>query len=382
MASGSIREVTTKKGTVYQLTLELGSDPITGKRIRQYTTFKGTRKQAEKELNRLIHELEHWSSIINSSPVPLSTWMEQWLELYCIDLAETSRNGYKLAIQNQLNPYLGDIPLKLLRNTHIQQWINTLMKDGYAPKTIKNVYLNLRAAMNKAVELQMLPSNPCVGTKLPKIPKYEPNIYEWDEINKLLECAKGTDMYFPLLLEVSTGLRRGELLAVTWDDIDFETGNMHIHRNRVVANHKIFVKAPKSAAGVRDITLGEQLLEVLRSEYQRYQADKQEFGINFCDSRLLVRQKDGMPYHPQSWTKKWKRFQKTTGLNMNRFHDLRHSNTTALIENGVDLKTIQQRLGHSDISTTMNIYAHATKKSNREAANKMDAVIFGEKTDK
>ena len=231
--------------------------------------------------------------------------------------------------------------------------------------------------MDKAVELKMLPANPCTGTKLPKIPKYEPRIYDWDEIENMLSCARGTDMYFPLLLEVTTGLRRGELLAVTWDDIDFETGIMHIHQNRVVADHEVIVKAPKSRAGIRDIALGEQLLDILQGEYLRYQADRQEFGSNFHDSRLLVRKEDGSPYHPHAWTKKWKRFQKANGLEENRFHDLRHSNTTALVESGVDLKTIQQRLGHSDISTTMNIYAHATKKSNREAAAKMDNAVFG-----
>lgn len=375
--SGSIREKQTKHGTVYELTLELGSDPITGKRIRKHKTFKGTRRQAEKELNRLLYEIEHGASLANSSGVSLSVWMEQWLDLYCIDLEATTKAGYSKAIETQLIPYLGDYPLKMLNNTYVQGWIKAMINDGYAPKTIKNVFLNLKAAMDKAVELKMLTANPCTGTKLPKIPKYEPRIYDWDEIENMLSCARGTDMYFPLLLEVTTGLRRGELLAVTWDDVDFETGIMHIHRNRVVADHEVIVKAPKSRAGIRDIALGEQLLDILQGEYLRYQADRQEFGSNFHDSRLLVRKEDGTPYHPHAWTKKWKRFQKANGLEENRFHDLRHSNTTALVESGVDLKTIQQRLGHSDISTTMNIYAHATKKSNREAAAKMDNAVFG-----
>ena len=108
--SGSIREKQTKHGTVYELTLELGSDPITGKRIRKHKTFKGTRRQAEKELNRLLYEIEHGASLANSSGVSLSTWMEQWLDLYCIDLEATTKAGYSKSIETQLLPYLGDYP--------------------------------------------------------------------------------------------------------------------------------------------------------------------------------------------------------------------------------------------------------------------------------
>ena len=377
MASGSIRERVNKNGIVYQITVENGSDPITGKRIRQCKTFKGTEKQAKKELQRMIHEVENGGMITKSSPVLIGTWMQQWLDMYCVNLEATTKCNYGVAIRSQLIPYIGNIPMHLLRPTHVQEWINKLIERELTPKSIRNVYFNLKKALDKAVTLRMIPYNPSTGATLPKKRAYDAQIYSQEEVEDMLSCAENTDMYFPLLLEVATGLRRGELLALRWEDIDFENATMFIHRNRVYANHTVTEKTPKTKAGTRTIALGGQLLDLMKFAYTHYQARKDDPKDPFYDYGYVVCQDNGKPYHPQAWTKKWKRFQEETNLEKNRFHDLRHYNTTALIENGVDPKTVQSRLGHSDISTTLNIYAHTTKKAGKNAAEKIDAVLFG-----
>lgn len=159
------------------------------------------------------------------------------------------------------------------------------------------------------------------------------------------------------------------------DDIDFERGTMYIHSNRVAASGGVVVKAPKSKSGVRTIALGDHLLTMMKWEYRRYLDDKASIP-GFVDSGCLVRQENGKPYNPDAWGKKWKRFQTSTGLKMNRLHDLRHYNTTALINAGIDLKTIQSRLGHADISMTLDVYAHTTKQAQKDAAEKIDNLVF------
>ena len=118
MASGSIRERRNKNGIVYQITVENGSDPITGKRIRQSKTFKGTEKQAKKELQRMIHEVENGGMITKSSPVLIGTWMQQWLDMYCVNLEATTKCNYGVAIRSQLIPYIGNIPMSVNHNRH------------------------------------------------------------------------------------------------------------------------------------------------------------------------------------------------------------------------------------------------------------------------
>ena len=379
MASGSVRERRTKNGTVQQIIIENGTDPLTGKRIREYVTFKGTRKQAEKERDRLVAAVNGGNYVVNTSNMMVSSWMDQWLELYCIGLSVTTLSNYKGQIERYLTPVLGKIPLKMLQNYHVQRWVNQMISEGLSPKTIRNVYMNLNAALKKARALNMINSNPCEGTVLPKRPKLKYNIYTTDEINDMLNKAKGTDMYLPLLIESMTGLRRGELLALRWEDIDLEKKVMHIHRNRVYAGGKVVEKEPKTDSSIRDITFGEGLKTYLETEYDKYFEDKYEHGSLFNDKGYVIRQENGLPYHPQSWKCKWERFLKRVGLTHIRFHDLRHSHCTALLESGkVDMKTVQYRLGHSNISTTMDIYAHCTVKMQQDAGDAMDDIIFGE----
>lgn len=379
MASGNVRERKTKNGIVYQITIEGGTDPITGERVREYKTFKGTRRQAEAEKDRLVAAVSGGNYVVNTSAMQLSSWMYQWLTLYCTNLSVTTASNYEGQIQRYLDPILGKIPLRVLQNSHIQSWINKLQADGLSAKTIRNVYMNLNAALKKAKTLRMINDNPCEGTVLPKREKIRYNIYTAEEINAMLEAAKCTDMYFPLLLESMSGLRRGELLALRWADIELENKVMHIHRNRVYADGKVVEKRPKTESSIRDITFGERMKEQMLAEYERYLADKEEYGSLFHDDGYVIRQWNGKPYHPQAWKCKWQRFTDAHNLEHIRFHDLRHSHATALIESGVSMKAVQDRMGHSNISTTMDIYAHCTTKMQKDAGDRIDEILFSGK---
>lgn len=377
MATGHIRKRTTKSGkTSYQVIVESEHDPLTGKRERQYKTVNGTRKQAEALLRKMIGEVEE-GNIITTSSLKTGDWLIQWVNTYLPNIEETTRAGYNDRIKNCIIPYLGSVPLKSLKANNIQQWINQLhIQRGLSPKSIKNIYLNLKAALDKAVILRMLSYNPCSGVELPKLQKYKAEIYDKNEIALLLDTAKGTDIYLIVLLTVSIGFRRGELIALCWDDVDFENGIIHVRHNTVLADGKTIHKSPKTSAGVRDISIGDNLVRTLKEAHTQYLLNKISYGSDFVDSNLVICQKNGKPYHPDSITQKWERFVAEKGLKHIRFHDLRHSCATAMIEAGVDPKTVQHRLGHADISITMNIYAHSTKSMDKSAAEKMEDMIF------
>ena len=230
--------------------------------------------------------------------------------------------------------------------------------------------------LEKAVVTQMIPHNPCKGVELPKNQKYQAQIYTTQEIKELLQVAEGTDMYLPLLLVCYIGFRRGELLALKWDHIDFDKGLIHIQSNRVVADSKVSTKAPKSAAGKRSITVGSSILSELKLARAQYNSNKLAMGAAFTDSGLVVCQPNGKPFRPESMTQKWKRFVQKHGLKHIRFHDLRHSCATMMVEAGIDFKTVQTRIGHANISTTMDVYAHCTPAMDQKAATKVDDILF------
>ena len=373
----SINKRVGKNGAVtYQIVLELGTDPVTGKRQRVFKTVKGTKKQAIAVMDKMKVELER-GYVVDPSAMKLGDWMTQWLDLYLPNIEATTRTRYRNMINTHIIPDLGNIPLKNLKATAIQGWVNALhVQKELSPKTVRNVYLNLKSALSKAVVLRMLPYNPCEGVVLPKSVKYTANIYTVSEMIKVLDLARGTDMYIPVLLATNLGLRRGEVLALKWEHIDFENAVVHIKENRVITENGALTKAPKSNAGIRDITLGTQVLADLKQAYARYNCNKLAMGPAFRDSGLVFSQEDGSAYRPESLTRMWARFTEKHNLKHIRFHDLRHSCATALLEAGVDPKTVQNRLGHADISMTMNIYAHCTKNMDRNATQKLDSLIF------
>ena len=379
MATGHLRKRVSKNGSVsWQIIIEDDCDPITGKQNRKYKTVNGTKKAAETTMRKMISDMESGNTLTPSA-VKLESWMWEWLRLYKPNIETTTRIGYTEKIKKYIVPELGHIPLKSLQASNVQSWVTKLHKEyGLAPKTIRSAYQNLDSALDQAVLLKMIPHNPCVGVVLPKAVKYKAEVYDQQEIKELLEAARGTDMYLPALLEISVGLRRGELLALRWANVDLDAGVIHVRESRVNGDGKAEIKAPKSAAGIRDVSIGPHVIAELKSARGQYNSKKLAKGAAFVDSDLVVCQENGKPYQPDSMSQKWRRFIAQHNLKAIRFHDLRQTCATAMIEAGVDIKTVQERIGHADASLTMNVYAHRTQSMDQNAANKLDDVIFSD----
>lgn len=374
MVTGHIRKRKAKDGrTSYQIILETERDPATGKRQRFYKTINGTKKDAEKELVRMKYSLDNNGSIFAPSAIKLGDWMEEWLSKHLIKQEETTKASYRERTEKRILPYLRNIPLKHVNNSHVQDWVNQLSEEGLAPKSVKNLYLILNGAMKKAKKLNMIDHNPCDDIDLPTIERYEAEVYDTQEIQQCLNAAKGTDMYLIAVLELSLGLRRGEIAGLQWSDIDLENGMIFITQNRVNAGGKKVVKAPKSKAGRRVLQIGGKVAALLTEEHQKYCKKVKQNG--FVDSGYVIHKKDGTPFSPDSLTQKWIRFRRAHNLKEIRFHDLRHTCATQMVAMKVDNKTIQARMGHADIQTTLNIYAHCLPSMNQEAGDKLD-VLF------
>ena len=376
MATGSIREKKTKKGEVhYQVTVEGGNDELTGKRIRVFKNVKGSKREARSIMYRMIAEMEQ-GELTKKNNKKMGEWMDEWLDTYLPNIEETTRKGYKFKIRSYIKPAIGDIFVTSLRTEHIQRMVNDMIDEGLSPKNIRDTYNNVNAAMKKAVKLRIISRNPCEAVELPKLKKYRAKVYNAETIRDLLNVANGTDMYLPVFLLVMVGLRRGELLALRWKDIDFKKNILKVRKNMVNGEKCSVIKSPKTEAGIRDISLGKDVMDVLRLAKCKYDEDKEDYGYGFQDLGFVIRQKDGSPYKPDSMTQKWERFIKANGLPKIRLHDLRHSNATALIQAGVNPRVVQQRLGHSDVNITLNTYTHVLPEMDMEAAEKLDAIML------
>ena len=375
MATGHLTPPRKNKdgSTSYQIVIELERDPVTGKRTRQYKTVKGSKKQAEAALRKMLADLES-GNILNATPMKLGDWMRMWLDNYLPNIEATTRDGYEEKVRNYIIPELGSISLKTLRADHIQIWVNDLHRRGLSPKTIRNAFNNLNAALKRAVILRMLPFNPCEGVVLPKLVKQDAAVYNKSQSRMVLNAAKGTDIYLLVLLGLSVGLRRGELAALQWKNVDFTHSTIKISENRVHASKTVVEKAPKSAAGKRTLRVGSEVMDALKEAKAAYDKAAQEVG--FHDLGYVICKPDGTPYHPDSLTQKWERFTASHNLPHIKLHGMRHTNATSMIQAGVNQKVVSERLGHSDVSTTLRIYTHVLPCMDEDAAEKIDDLLF------
>lgn len=376
MATGNIREKKTKNGEIhYQITVEGDRDPLTGKRNRIFRNVKGSMREAKSVMNRLIVEMAQ-GKVCKKTIKSVGEWMDEWVDMYLPNIEETTRVGYKTKIKCYIKPLLGDILIGSLRAEHVQRMVNTMYDRGLSPKNIRDTYNNINAAMKLAVKTRLVPYNPCDGVTLPKMKKYRAKVYQPQMIHTLLDTAKGTDMYLPILLLVTVGLRRGELLALRWDDIDLKNNILKVRRNMVRGANGYIIKPPKSEAGIRDISIGEDVVNELKKARKKYMEDVLSYGIGFQNLNLVIRQQDGSPMLPDSMSRKWRRFLESNKLPKIRLHDLRHTNATTLIQAGVNPRVVQQRLGHSDVNITLNTYTHVLPQMDVDAAAKLDSIML------
>ena len=373
--TGHIRKKENKNGKVsYQLVVECDRDPLTGKRERKYKTVTGTKKQAETELRNMINTLAS-GNIATPSTIKLTAWMGTWLNTYLPNIEQTTRDDYASKIDLYIKPVLGHLPLSVIKNNDIQIWVNNLRDSGKSPKTVRNIYNILRPALQKALVLRMIPHNPCVGTVLPKLQKYQAQVYNVAMIQQALATADNLSTYMMILLGASVGLRRGEMAALLWSDVDLINNTISITQNRVHTKDGVIQKSPKTQAGNRTITIGQNIASALRDAKEIY--DDAVLNIpGFKDLGYVLFKQNGEPFHPDSLTQKWERFLAKYHLPHIRLHDLRHSNATAMIAAGINAKVVQHRLGHANVSITLNTYTHVLPEMDQEAADKLNQALF------
>lgn len=388
--SGHIRKRTIKsKESCYQLIIELPIDKTTGKRQRIYETVRYSKKMAEQRLRQIMDDYEN-QSYVKSNNITVSEWADKWYNLYIANnLSVTTLQGYKYNINHYIKTSsLGRLPIQDVSSADVQNWINELSNKSpvtgkpIRAKTVKNIYHNLSAAFDKAVDNELIKKNVCKSIILPKPVKYQAEVYDEAEIEKLLKVINGTDMMLPITLDLVLGLRRGELLGLKWHNIDFDKKLVTIEDNLVevskeVCKERIKTKKPKSASGERKIPITDSIIALLKKGRARYNENKLRYGKLFYDGDYVVCQPNGKPYNPNTFSRKFHRILVNNGLKPIRLHDIRHTNATLMLTHGVSPKVAQMRLGHSDFGITMNIYSHVLESVEVSAAVAIEDTLFG-----
>lgn len=382
MASGHIRKRQYKSGVSWQIIIENGVDNK-GIRKRIYKSVKGTKKEAQKVMTKMLNEL-NTGTYIEPTKTSVSEYLKEWMKTYIEpNLSPTTIVGYKANVYGHIIPHLGNIPIQNLNAIEIQKFYNKLSKEEnprtkkpLSARTIEHIHANLNSALKQAVKLGIIEKNPIEAVVKPKVKEYKADVYDEDEVKKLLTYVKETRLEVPVSLGVGLGLRRGEVLGLKWSSIDFENKKIKIESNLVYVNKEFIFKSPKSSAGERTLIVPDAIIEMLKKHKKVQNVNRLALGSEYQHNQLVCCEPDGRPIIPGSFSNRFTEFLKQHNLKQIRFHDLRHTHASLLLKYGVAAKVASTRLGHSSIGITLDLYSHIYNEVEVEAANKIESGIF------
>ena len=377
-----------KRGDAYELRAYAGADPVTGRQKYVTRTFRGSKREAEEALAKLVTEVS--SGGFAAQDTTLADLLDRWLDLARPELSPTTLRTYEGNIRGYIKPTLGKVPLARLRPAQLDAFYKRLRDGGgvngrpLAPATIRQVHAILRRSLNQAVKWGWITTNPATLASPPKVRKAQLAPPDPTQVVAILDATNKVDPEFGcfLLVAATTGARRGELCALRWSDIDLAGGSLTISRSVVEADGKILVEKDTKTHAARRIALDPGTIASLQGHKDRCSTRARSCGLTRIAESTFVfsRDADGeRPWAPNDVTKRFIETRNGLGLNHVRLHDLRHFAATRMLDAGVPVRTVSGRLGHASASMTLGVYAHFLEASDREAAETLGSLLSDRK---
>jgi integrase len=355
-------------------------DAETGRRKRKWHSFVGTKREAQIECSRLISEIAGGGY---ADPVreTLAAFLTRWLEHMRGQVAPRTHERYGELVRNHLVPLLGATLLSNLQPVAISRAYAKALacgrrdgQGGLSPRTVHHLHRVLRQALHQAVGWRLLVRNPADTVKPPRVELKQMRTLDTDGTIELIEAARETRLFVPILLGVLCGLRRGEVAALRWRSINLDAGTLAVVASTEQTNQGIREKETKSGKS-RAIILPALVAEELRQHRIRQAEELLKLGVRLDADHHVVVREDGEPLQPRSLTHAFTKFVRQRGLQRIRLHDLRHSHATHMLQEGVHPKIAQERLGHSSVSVTIDLYSHVLPGMQAEAVSRVDAAM-------
>ena len=365
----------------WRLVFDLERDH-TGIRKQKTVTFRGTKRDAEAELSRILAEIKN-GGFVDPGNLTVAEFLNRWLEHVSTKTATKTHERYAEIVRLGLAPRLGTIKLAKLRPIDIQGLYADALKSGrvngtggLSARTVLHYHRILSGALKMAVRWQLLPRNPTDAVEPPRPEHREMVALDEDQTAILIESVKGTSLYIPVMLAVTTGMRRGEVLALRWTNIDLDGATLSITQTLEKSREGgLRFKQPKTLKSRRTISLPSITVDALR----RHRADQAQLylslGMGWGESGLVCTKGTGEPVNPNTLTSGFASHVKDTKIPRVRSDDLRHTHATQLLKEGVHPKIAQERLGHATIAVTLDLYSHVMPGMQEDAAARVDRAL-------
>lgn len=343
-------------------------------RKRKYFYGK-TRKEVQEKLATALHERQQ-GTLITAPTQTVEQYLAQWLIAHKPGVRVRTYERYEGFVRLHVVPVIGRIQLQKLSAQHIQGLYARKLDEGLSPTTVNTLHMMLHKALDDAMRWGLVARNVCDLVSAPRRAHYEMKPLTLEQAQKLLVALHGHNMEALFVLALTTGMRRGEILALKWQDVDFSRSTLQVRRIFTRMRGNRYVEAePKTDKSRRSIMLPSLVVELLKQHQARQLEAKHEADDLWQEHDLVFCTALGTPLNPSKVLERFKTVLKKAGLPAMRFHDLRHSAATMLLSMGVHPKVVQELLGHNQISMTMDIYSHVLPTMHQDAMSKMNDAL-------
>ena len=350
-----------------------GQVTIEGQRL----SFTGkTQNECKEWIRKTLNQIDVGMNF-QSTKIEINEFMAEWLASVESNVRPTTLAQYQQITRDYIIPAFDKIKIRDLRPDQIQKLYNLKLQNGLGERSVKTIHAVLHTALNHALKLGIIERNPASVAKPPRPNQKEMKFYDETQVQKFLITAKElNERYLTLYnLAITTGMRQGELLALKWDDIDWQRRTLKIQRQLKRKKGGGFrFSPPKSKAGKRTINLGQNTIRILRDHQNMLVAEKYEAGEKWDNQGLIFPNTLGKPSQPTKILKRFNNISELAGLPKIRFHDLRHTAAALMLNNNVPVIVVSQRLGHSQPSITLDVYGHLIPSMQKQVADLMDQI--------
>jgi integrase len=370
-----------QRGKSWRIKYDLPADPVTGERRQKAETVRGTKRDAQRLLRQRLTEIDEGSFVVSSKQT-LNEYAQHWLDnIAPAKVGAKTLERYREMVEKHI-ARIGDTPLQQLSAAQIDTFYAHLRENGrldgtggLAPLTCLHIHRVLSQILKSAVKAGALRTSPMEAVQTtPKASQEEIQVLDDDELQAVLAHFEGRSLYMPVLLAVSTGMRRGEVLALRWQDIDMDAGTLKVAQTVEQTKAGISIKPPKTDRSRRTITLSQRLVSELRAHKRRQAEWRLKLGIGKDDMDLVFPSPlTGGLMNPRGFTKSFSREMKAAGLGHVTFHGLRHTHITHLLRDNIPVHVVSARAGHKNPVVTLNVYSHLLSGQDADAAAVFDA---------
>jgi integrase len=365
----------------YSIAVSMGKDATTGKYKQQWVSVKGTKKEAEKRLAEILNQIDN-GTFLKPGKTTLAEYLNKWLLDYARpNLSPRGYERYESITRVHLIPSLGNIIMTQLRPDHLQSHYTAKLNSGLSALTVKYLHTVIHKALQTAVKRGLVVRNVADGVDVPRARRNDMQTWDEYEVNRFLETAKNSPYYELFYLALFTGMRRGELLALRWQDIDFLFGQISVNRTlhrlqggKYGDGSYIFTQ-PKSERSRRTIALSPSVILTVKDYKEKQAAIRDKLGISLKDDDLIFSNL-GNPLRPNTISRAWTILAARASVKVIRLHDARHTHASLLLKQGVHPKIVQERLGHASIQITLDTYSHVAPGLQEAAAIRFDEGLF------